>query len=123
MLILEVPEVDNLQVARFLRQHFPKASKTRINRVLELWNEYRDLTAKGAMGKAHLSYRAASDLMDLLEEGMDELSAVQIALINKFMAGDQDLFSAAKLKNSLSSSNDVPSCDSDDPATGPSEDA
>jgi MoxR-like ATPase len=108
MLILEVPEVNNLQIVHFLRRHFPNASKARINRVLELWNEYRDLTAKGATGKAHLSYRAASDLMDLLEAGLDEASAVQIAIINKFMAGDPDLFTAAKLKNSLGSSNDEP---------------
>lgn len=101
MLILEVPEVNESLVRRFLWQHFPEASGERIDRVLELWNEYRDFTAKGANGKAHLSYRAASDLLDLLEKGMDERPAVQIALVNKFMAGDADLFSTAKLKNSL----------------------
>lgn len=106
MLILEVPEVDDIQVGRFLRHHFPAATKEQVECVLKRWNEYRDLTSKGATGKGQLSYRAASDLMDLLLQGMDEVSAVQIALVNKFLAGDQDLFSAAKLKNSISSPSD-----------------
>jgi nitric oxide reductase NorQ protein len=99
---LEIPELDDIQVARFLRHHFPKASKHLVERVLALWNEYRNLNSRGASGKSLLSYRAAAHLMSLLERGMDEARAVQIALVNKFLAGDPDLFSAAKLKNSIS---------------------
>lgn len=101
-LTLEIPELDDIQIGRFLRHHFPKASRHRVERVLALWNEYRSLTSRGATGKSLLSYRAASHLMSLLERDMDEVRAVQIALVNKFLAGDPDLFSAAKLKNSIS---------------------
>jgi hypothetical protein len=69
--------------------------------VLELWNEYREFTSKGNSGKSHLSYRAAEHLLGLLEAGMPENRAVQIALINKFMSSDPDLFEAASIKNSL----------------------
>jgi MoxR-like ATPase len=102
-LVLEVPELDDEQVGRFLRHHFRQANKRRVGRVLKLWNEYRDLTSKGSSGKNHLSYRAASHLLALLEMGMDEVRAGQIALVNKFLASDPDLFGAAKLKNSISS--------------------
>jgi MoxR-like ATPase len=101
-LVLEVPELDDIQVGRFLRHHHPKVSKRRVGRVLKLWNEYRGLNTKGSSGKSHLSYRAAAHLMALLERGMTESRAVQIALVNKFLATDSDLFEAAKLKNSIS---------------------
>jgi MoxR-like ATPase len=103
-LVLEVPELDDIQVGRFLHHHFPHAGKPRVARVLKLWNEYRSLTSKGVSAKGQLSYRAAAHLMSLLEKGMDEVRAVQVALVNKFLASDQDLFSAAKLKNSISNS-------------------
>ncbi len=101
MLLVETLELDDLQVGRFLRHHFPKAGKKRVAQVLKLWNEYRGLTSRGTSGKSHLSYRAAAHLMDLLELGLEETDAVQIALVNKFLASDPDLFAAAKLKNSL----------------------
>ncbi len=101
-LVLEVPELDDAQVGRFLRHHFPAAGQDRVARVLKLWNDYRGLTSKGVSAKGHLSYRAAAHLMSLLERGMDEVRAVQVALVNKFLSADQDLFSAAKLKNSIS---------------------
>jgi len=102
-LVLEVPDLDDIQVGRFLKFQFPEASKKQTGRVLHLWNEYRGLTSQGASGKQSLSYRAASHLMSLLERGMPETRAVQIALVNKFLTSDADLFSAAKLKNSISS--------------------
>lgn len=106
-LVLETPELTNTHVECFLRYHYPKAGKRRVSRVLALWNDYRNLTSKGASGKSHLSYRAAAHLMALLEHGMEESRAVQIALVNKFLASDLDLFSAAKLKNSISSEPEV----------------
>ena len=106
--VLEVPELDEVHVEKLLRFRFPRKSKQRIGRVLKLWQEYRDLTCKGASGKNHLSYRAAEHLLLLLEEGLDETRAVQIALVNKFLPADQDLFSAAKLKNSVSGEPEKP---------------
>ena len=49
--------------------------------------------------------------------------AISIALINKFMAGDQDLFSAAKLKNSLGPTSEEPRPDHDGTVNNPTPDA
>ena len=101
--ILEVPELDDDQVTRRLGHQFSSADPRQVGRVLELWNEYRGLSNRGSSGRSHLSYRAAAHLMALLERGVPEPRAVQIALVNKFLPSDADLFSAAKLKNSISS--------------------
>jgi MoxR-like ATPase len=100
--ILETPDLSEEQVSRFLRHQFPTAADAGIERVVALWQEYRNLPGKdGHDGRAHLSYRGAAHLLALLEAGLPETRAVQIALVNKFMATDPDLFSAAKLKNSI----------------------
>ena len=93
--------LSDAQAIAFLRHNFPHMPEDRIKRALGLWNEYRDFTSKGSSGRSLLSYRALDQLLRLLERGMDETRAVQIALINKFLPGDSELFSAAKLKNSL----------------------
>lgn len=107
--VLEAPDLSDSQVTSLLRHNFPTASKDRVARVLHQWNEYRDFTSKGSSGKSHLSYRAAEHLLRLLEHGMPEPRAVEIALINKFLPSDSDLYSAAKLKVSLS----TPEADTD----------
>lgn len=99
--ILEVPELDEADVGSFLKHEFPQGKKRQLARVLKLWKEYREITCNESSAKSHLSYRAAANLMALLEKGLDEVEAVQIALVNRFLPTDQDLFSAAKLKNSL----------------------
>jgi hypothetical protein len=100
--ILETPELTEEQVAGFLRHQFPAAAAERVARVIELWKEYRGLVGKdGTEGKTQLSYRAAAHLLGLLEVGMDESRAIDVALVNKFLATDPDLFAAAKLKNSI----------------------
>lgn len=101
-LIFEVPELGDAHIRRFLTHHFPSAGSERTRRVIELWTEYRGITAKGSSGKTFLSYRAAAHLAALLGRGMDEVQAVQIALVNKFLPADADLFSVARLKNSIS---------------------
>ena len=105
-LILEVGELDEEQVRRFLAHHFPTAGAKRVARAVQMWSEYRSITAKGSSGKTYLSYRAASHLMALIERGMSEVQACQVALVNKFLPGDGDLFSAAKLRNSISMPDD-----------------
>ncbi|MEJ7595772.1 MAG: AAA family ATPase [Planctomycetaceae bacterium] len=100
--VLECGELSNAHVLELLQFHFPQCANERRNRVLELWNEYRDFSSKGSSGKSHLSYRAADHLMRLLQAGLSEDRAVQIALVNKFLPSDADLFSAAQLKNSIS---------------------
>jgi hypothetical protein len=100
-LVLECGELSDIQVSALLERHFPTTTDERRKRVLALWNEYREFTSKGSSGKAHLSYRAADHLIRLLEAGLPEHRAVQIALVNKFLPSDADLFQAASLKNSL----------------------
>jgi nitric oxide reductase NorQ protein len=100
--VLQCGELSDTQVLELLGHHFPGSTDERRKRVVELWNEYREFTNKGSSGKPHLSYRAADHLMRLLEAGLAETRAVQIALVNKFLPSDADLFSAANLKNSIS---------------------
>ncbi|HQZ68199.1 MAG TPA: AAA family ATPase [Planctomycetaceae bacterium] len=100
--VLECGELTNAQVLHLLQFHFPQSALERRQRVLELWNEYREFSNKGSSGKSHLSYRAAEHLMRLLQAGLSENRAVQIALVNKFLPSDADLFGAANLKNSIS---------------------
>jgi len=101
--IYEVPDLDDIQVGRFLKHHYPNASKKRVARVLELWNEYRSLKQGETEGKNSLSYRAAAQLMTLLERRMPETTAIRVALVNKFLATDPDLFSVAKTRLLVSS--------------------
>ncbi|GDY07025.1 hypothetical protein LBMAG52_05110 [Planctomycetia bacterium] len=100
--VLETCDLSDSQVTSLLRHNFPTASAGRVARVLYQWNEYREFTSKGSSGKSHLSYRAAEHLLRLLEHGMPEPRAVEIALINKFLPSDSDLYSAAKFKVSVS---------------------
>lgn len=100
--VLECGDLSDTQVLDLLAHHFPGSTDDRRQRVLKLWNEYREFTNKGTAGKAHLSYRAADHLMRLLQAGLEETRAVQIALVNKFLPSDAELFSAANLKNSIS---------------------
>jgi len=100
--VLEVPELDREQVSRFLRHQFPAATEERINRVVEIWEDYRSLTGRdGDDARSGLSYRSAAHLLSLLETGMSETRAIEIAVVNKFLATDPDLHSAARLKNSI----------------------
>jgi hypothetical protein len=100
--ILEVPQLSDPQVFVLLRHELPAVAEARLRRAMELWNEYRDFSSRGSSGRTYLSFRAAKQLVRLLEAGLAEERAVQIALVNKFMPGDPDLFSAAKLKATLS---------------------
>lgn len=101
-LVIEVPEPTADQVRRILRHHFPDAADPTLDRVIDLWQQYRDLSnGDGRTGKAALSYRAAAQLLSLLLAGMEEPQAVQVALVNKLLPTDPDLFEAAKLRNSI----------------------
>jgi hypothetical protein len=100
--ILEVPALGEKQMRNFLKHHFPHSSAARIDRVLELWVEFRDIAnEEGEQEKSsYMSYRAAHDLLELLELGMDEDIAVQISLANRYIS-DEDLWSVAKVRVSL----------------------
>jgi cobaltochelatase CobS len=112
--IIETDELRDDDVVSFLRNDFPDATVTRMKRVLALWNEYRELTHSGSSGKAHLNYRAASHLLTLLEHGMAEHRAIEIALIGKFLPSDPELHSVAKLRNSVSSNDAAPTASEND---------
>ena len=62
--------------------------------------------SRGSSGRSHLGYRAAAQLLALLERGLPEHRAVEVALVNKFLPTDPELFSAARLKNSISTAAD-----------------
>jgi MoxR-like ATPase len=111
--IYDVPELGDQQVQSFLRHNFPHAEAARVQRVLVLWNEWRDFSNKGSSGRSHLSYRAADHLMRLLEAGMQEAQAIQVALVNKFLPSDPDLYSAAKLRNTLAENTESPATNGD----------
>jgi DNA polymerase III delta prime subunit len=105
-LILETPELTDRDVIRFLKNDYPQAKQAKINKVMDAWNQYREVSSGGSSGKKFLSYRAASHLLGLLEAGLAEHRAIEIALINKFLPGDADLHSAAKLRNQVSENSD-----------------
>jgi nitric oxide reductase NorQ protein len=100
-LIMEVPVLSNEKVADLLRHHFPRASAQRIDSVLKLWEEYRQVRRSSDDLVACLSYRAAAHLLALLERGMSRETAIQVALVNKFIA-DRDMHATAKLKRMVS---------------------
>lgn len=100
--ILSCGELSDAQVQELLANYYPATDESMRTRAFELWKEYRDFTSNGISGKPFLSYRAVDHLMQLLQAGMNENRAVQIALVNKFLPGDSDLFTAADLKNSFS---------------------
>lgn len=97
--VLEVPVLSTALVKKMLGHNFPESAAPRIERVMSLWNEYRQLTGKsdGESGESYLTYRAAAHLLGLLEDGLDEETAVRVALVGKFIT-DKDLHSAARLK-------------------------
>jgi hypothetical protein len=99
--ILEIPDLHDDQVGQFLEHQFPQTSRPRLKQVMKLWSEYRDISSKGASARSYLSYRAAAHLTALLEAGLDENTAVTVALCNKLLPLDEDLFSVAQLKNQL----------------------
>lgn len=97
-LILEIPELDDIQVARWAKADFPNLPKKHINEAIKIWNEYRSIKEGGSEGKSALSYRALAHFLSLREMGMSSESATRIAIVNKFMPTDPDLFSAAKTR-------------------------
>lgn len=99
--ILSCTELSDSQVLDLLKTNHPTASESICRRTLELWKEYRDFTSQGISGKSFLSYRAADQLIRLLLDGMPEIRAVQIALVNKFLPSDAEFYRAADLKNSI----------------------
>lgn len=98
-LILEVPAPTNEMIRRLLCANFPAAEAARMDRVVELWTEFETLAGTDAKN-TRLSYRAAAHLMLLLEAGIPEGKAVEVALLNKFIL-DEDAHSAGKLRLSV----------------------
>lgn len=101
-MILDVPLLADVIVRQFLAFHFPQAQAERLDRVVELWNQFRVVEGReGGDDKIELTYRAASHLLTLLEAGLDEHQAVAVALVNQFVV-DPDAHSAQQLKHSIS---------------------
>jgi len=100
--ILEVPPLPTPLVRRLLANKFPDVADERIDHVIELWDDYRQISTRKSedSGGSYLTFRAAAHLCGLLEEGLDENQAVRVALVGKFLP-DDDLHTAAVLKCDL----------------------
>lgn len=96
-LVLEVPSLQVKQIKKLLRCNFPDSQAEIRNRVVEVWESYSSIDSE----EIKLSYRAAAHLMSLLQAGMKESIAVEIALVNKFIL-NEDAHQAAKLQSSFS---------------------
>ena len=68
---------------------------------MQLWKQYAAIAdQQTAKEKVRLSFRAAQHLYRLLNAGMDEVTAVQIALVNKYIM-NPDAHAAARMHASL----------------------
>lgn len=101
--VLKCGDLSTQQAAAVLATHFPQTNDAQRETVLNRWSEYREFTSRGSSGRSYLSIRAALQLMQLMQAGMPEHRAVEIALINKFLVSDPELYRAAQLKNDISS--------------------
>lgn len=101
-LITHIPRTSPEQMAQMLDANFPDAGAELIARVLKLWDDYDCVVRESSIdSKLRLSYRAAADLLLLLEAGMAEAAAIECALVNKY-TGDDDALEAARLHHAMS---------------------
>jgi|CXWL01.1.fsa_nt_gi midasin (ATPase involved in ribosome maturation) len=103
--IIEVPALMADDIRDLLCAHYPQAGLTLIDHAVALWDTYADIGSNETKTdyRLRLTYRAASHLVGLLLQGVDERDAVNIALVNKYIF-DSDLHTAAQLKASFSES-------------------
>lgn len=100
--IVEFPALNDSMIREFLRHHFPKASKKRVNRVVELFARYRAVEERGDDSQPELNFRAARNLMRILENtDLDEHDAVACTMVSQFVV-DRDSLNAQKLKLQIS---------------------
>lgn len=103
--VLEVPRIEIDTIRKLLNHQFPNAKQENVDRTLELWDSYRTIrdssTEDSKTGESFLSYRAASQLLQCLEDGIHEDQAVLSCICSKFLT-DDDLFKVAKLRASIS---------------------
>lgn len=100
--IVEFPTLNDAMLRKFLKHHFPYASKNRVKRVADLFDRYRAVEGRNYDGKQELNFRAARNLMNILETtNMDEHDAVACTLVNQFVV-DPDSLNAQKLKLQIS---------------------
>jgi len=100
--IVEFPSLNEVMIRKFLRHHFPDATKNRVNRVVELFDRYRAVEERDEDGAIELNFRAARNLMSILEKtNMDEHDAVACTLVSQFFV-DRDALNAQKLKLQIS---------------------
>jgi MoxR-like ATPase len=99
--IPEVPPIEVREVEQLLRLKLPHASEENIQRGISEWQKFKEIRGKKdsteASGEDLLTYRAAEQLVQLLETGLSLEKAIEYALVSKFVI-DSDLYTAAKLK-------------------------
>jgi hypothetical protein len=98
--VLEVPRIEVDTIRNMLKAQFPNSKSENIDRTLEIWDSYRTIRDSNSedskTGESFLSYRAASQLLQCLEDGIHEDQAVLSCICSKFLT-DDDLFKVAKL--------------------------
>lgn len=103
--VLEVPRIEIDTIRKLLNHQFPNAKQENVDRTLEIWDSYRTIRDSSSedskTGESFLSYRAASQLLQCLEDGIHEDQAVLSCICSKFLT-DDDLFKVAKLRASMS---------------------
>lgn len=100
-LILEVPRFETAEIRRVVQAHYPTLSSAKLDSIMRWWDRMSDIATKEKEGDAvRLSVRALLHLATLLEAGMAESRAAEIALANPYIL-DRDVHTTAKLQISL----------------------
>lgn len=104
--VIEVPPLPETHIASLLKREFAAELDTEpdaealLEKVVEEWESYREMSEQDAHNVSRISARAASELMRLALGGMPWDDAVTLTLVNKLI-DDADLHGAAKLKQQL----------------------
>jgi MoxR-like ATPase len=101
--ITDVPPLDPRMVKDLLRANFPDCSGERIERVVELWQEFNLRRSFDAKGKdvRQPTIRNALALLRRLEAGEDEHRAVRVTFVNKLIT-DPEAYEAEKIRHDVS---------------------
>ncbi len=103
--VFEVPRIEVGTIRKMLISQFPQAKPKNVDRAIELWESYRavrdDNSDESQSGESFLTYRSASQVLQMLEDEIPEDVAVMSGICGKFLT-DDDLFKVAKLRASIS---------------------
>lgn len=107
-LIVEVPTLNAIAMRKLLEHRFGKSRRIAkiLNAAVEAWSELKNLAEDNRDEEDvddWLSFRALSDMVQLMISGLPRDQALEVACIGKFLT-DKELHNAIKLKMMLSAS-------------------